>query len=381
MDVEEGTSTSTTVELTVAPGIKTAVNDTAWVSSAPDEDDPSGSNRRQLYRLSKPAAENAGFTFSASLMDQVSLPPVVVPRSLLRTVLGVDNESRTHAWFWIESHPASVAFSLPDRVQWIRARIDGRAADQVEHDPSGGFYRLSLPAESQFKPVLVELEYQLSGTWADQVCAPPELPAEAVVLQTLWEVQIPWSQALIGVPPGWADENDWHWDFYVWKRRPWKPFSKLVGWVAGSSAQTASLDDLLGEEQDSSHSYLFGRAGKPVAMNLWLANRAGIIAVCSGSVLLLGFLLMFSRAPIPSDLDRDGGALPAGFGPGAPERAAAGYPIGSRRSHPHIARTRDSKAGRAGPVVRCPGQPAAITWPGADGRGRIADRNRRGGLR
>ena len=144
--------------------------------------------------------------------------------------------------------------------------------------------------------MLIELEYQLSGTWSGQVCAAPELPAEAVVLQTLWEVQIPWSQALIGVPQGWADENDWHWDFYVWKRQPWKPFSKLVGWVGGAPAQTSSLDDLLGEEQDSSHSYLFGRSGKPVAMNLWVANRAAIIAVCSGSVLLLGFLLMFSRA-------------------------------------------------------------------------------------
>ena len=229
-------------------------------------------------------------------MDQVSLPNLVVPRSLLRSVLGIDNESRTHAWYWIEAHPSSVSFSLPDRAQWIRARIDGRAADQVEHEPSGGFYRLSLPPESQSKPVLIEIEYQLSGNWADQVCAAPELPAEAVVLQTLWEVQIPWSQALIGVPRGWADENDWHWDFYVWKRRPWRPFSKLVGWVAGSPTQTAILDEMLGEEPESSHSYLFGRSGKAVAMNLWVANRAAIIAGCSGSVLLLGFLLMFSRA-------------------------------------------------------------------------------------
>ncbi len=296
ISVEEGTSSSTTVELTAEPGIKTAADDTAWTGSALDDEDPITGNRARHYRPSKPLPRNAGFTFSASLLDQVSLPSVVVPRSLLRTVLGVDNESRTHAWYWIDSHPASVSFSLPDRAQWIRARIDGRAADQVEHEPSGGFYRLSLPAEAQAKPVLVELEYQLAGNWAEQACAAPELPAEAVVLQTLWEVQIPWSQALIGVPPGWADENDWHWDFYVWKRRPWKPFSKLVGWVAGPPAQTASLDDVLGEEPDSSHSYLFGRSGKPVAMNLWVASRAALIAVCSGSVLLLGFLLMFSRA-------------------------------------------------------------------------------------
>ena len=114
--VEEGTSASTTVELTVAPGIKTTVDDAAWISPALDEGDPSGSNRSHRYRLSRPGAENAGFTFSAGLIDQVSLPPVVVPRSLLRTVLGVDNESRTHAWYWIESHPASVSFGLPDRA-------------------------------------------------------------------------------------------------------------------------------------------------------------------------------------------------------------------------------------------------------------------------
>jgi hypothetical protein len=294
--VEEGTSGSTTVELAAAPGIKPTVDDAAWIGSALDQADPGGGNRPLLYRLSKPVTEKAGFPFSARLLDEVSLPPVVVPRALLRTVLGVDDESRTHAWYWIESHPSSLSFSLPGRAQWIRARIDGRAADQVEHEPSGEFYRLSLPPESQSKPVLVELEYQLSGTPAGQACAPPELPAEAVVLQTLWEIQVPWSQAVIGVPRGWADENDWHWDVYVWKRRPWRPFSKLVGWVAGAPAQTAALDDLLGEEQDSSHGYLFGRSGKPVPLSLSVASRAAIIAVCSGSVLLLGFLLMFSRA-------------------------------------------------------------------------------------
>ena len=291
--IEEGTSTSASLELAAVPGIGTAVDETAWSGIAPD--DESQGNRPRQYRLNKPAPANTGFTFSARLMDQVALPAVVAPRSLLRTVLGVDNESRTRAWYWIETHPSAVSFRLPDRAQWIRARIDGRAADQVEHEPSGGFYRLSLAAEAQSKPVLIELEYQVPGNRADQVCAAPELLDEAVVLQTFWEVQIPWNQAVIGVPPGWSDENDWRWDFYVWKRRPWKPFSKLVSWVAGAPPQPAGLDELPGEEADSSHSYLFGRAGKAVAMNLWVANRAAITAVCSGGVLLLGFLLMFSR--------------------------------------------------------------------------------------
>ena len=237
-----------------------------------------------------------GFTFSAWLLDQVAMPPMVVPRVLLRTVLGVDKESKTRAWYWIESHPASVSVRLPAHAQWIRARIDGRITDQVEQEASAGFYRLSLPPESQSRPVLVELEYELPRGSVDGSCTAPELPAEAVVLQTFWEVQVPWNQAIIGVPRGWADENDWQWDYYVWKRRPWKPFSRLVAWVAGSPAQTGNGDELLGDELDSSHSYLFGRSSKPVPISLWLANRAAIVAVCSGSVLVLGFVLMFLRA-------------------------------------------------------------------------------------
>ena len=231
--VEEGTSTSTTVELTTTPGIKASAADAAWIGAALDDGEPGGGSHRQVYRSSKPVTEAVGFTLSARLMDQVALPPMVVPRVLLHTVLGIDNESKTHARYWIESHPATVSFSLPGQAQWIRARIDGRIADQVEHEPARGLYRLTLPPESQSKPVLVELEYELPAPSNGQVCCAPELPAEAVVLQTFWELQIPWNQAVIGVPAGWADENDWHWDFYVWKCRPWKPFSRLVGWVAG----------------------------------------------------------------------------------------------------------------------------------------------------
>ena len=116
------------------------------------------------------------------------------------------------------------------------------------------------------------------------------------MLQTLWEVQIPWSQALVGVPDGWADENEWYWDLYVWKRRPWRSFSRLVAWVAGAAPQVSSLDEVLGEDQDGSHGYLFGRAGPPVALRPWVVSRAWMVAICSGSVLLLGYYLMFFKA-------------------------------------------------------------------------------------
>src|SRR5262249_18322692 len=118
----------------------------------------------------------------------------------------------------------------------------------------------------------------------------------AVILQTLWEVHVPWSQTLIGVPEGWSDQNEWYWDVYVWKRRPWNSFARLVGWVSGSGVETANLEDVLGQDRDDSHGYLFGRAGGPAILRPSIISRALVVAICSGSVLLFGFSLMFFRS-------------------------------------------------------------------------------------
>ena len=48
---------------------------------------------------------------------------------------------------------------------------------------------------------------------------------------------IPWSRAMVGVPPGWTDENRGYWDRFVWKRRPWKGPPALAAWVGGSTAE------------------------------------------------------------------------------------------------------------------------------------------------
>jgi hypothetical protein len=291
IQLEDGRSTSTTIELSAAPGIEVVAADPAWTrsfESGEDQEEKSGPLRYRPAAQDKPLAP---LQFSARLLVQVPLPSLVVPRLLLRTVLGLDSTTRTRAWFWIESHPNFLAFRLPEAAQWVGCRIDGRLVEQVEFDASSGSYRLSLPVESQARPVLLEVEYQLSGPGAKQVCAAPELIEDVVILQSFWEVQLPWSKALIGVPAGWADQNQWYWDVYLWKRRPWRSFSTLLGWVAGAPAQ----DELLGEEPDDSHGYLFARAGRPVPLSFWQVSRAGIVAVCSGSVLFVGFLAMFSR--------------------------------------------------------------------------------------
>ncbi|MGC8640970.1 MAG: hypothetical protein ACP5XB_13980, partial [Isosphaeraceae bacterium] len=293
VQLEEGSCRSTAVELATSPGIKVSSSGSAWVQT--DESPSRQTGAARVYRLVQPEAANAGFPLEVQLLERVALPPLVAPRALLRTDLGPENETRTHAWYWIETHPPQLSITLPEGAQWIRSRLDGRVTEQVDRDPVGTGFLLNLPAESQSKPLLVEIEYQVKGEQSGRILPPPELPEGAVVLQSLWEVHVPWSRAILGVPDGWADENQWYWDFYVWKRRPWSTFARLLAWVSGPGSSQASPEDVEVQDQDDSHSYLFGRSGRPVLMRPWVVSRALVVAICSGSVLLLGFYLMFFR--------------------------------------------------------------------------------------
>ncbi len=292
---EEGSSRSTVLELAARPGMKVSSSGSTWLQTEESRGEQAGAV--QAYRLVKPAPADAGFPLEVQLLKRVALPPLVVPRALFRTVLGPENEARTRAWYSIETHPTQLSFALPEGAQWLRSRIDGRVIEQVDQDPGGTGFLVTLPAESQAKPVLVEIEYQVKSEQAGRILLPPELPEGAVILQSLWEVHVPWSRAVLGVPQGWADENEWYWDIYVWKRRPWNRFAWLLAWVSGPAPSQASPEEAA-QDQDDSHSYLFGRSGRPVAMRPWVVSRAVVVAICSGSVLLLGFYLMFFRTRI-----------------------------------------------------------------------------------
>jgi hypothetical protein len=293
--LEDGRSGSTSVELSAKPGISLALSDPAWRSAPQDGKSPSEEDPPDRYVLVKPEGELQGVPFAARILDQVPQTALVVPRALFRTVLGHESDSRTRAWFWIESHPSRVSFRLPDQANWIRARVDGRTADQLEFDPATSAYRLRLPSESTSRPVLLEIEFQEAATGRTRHdYSAPQLLDENVILQTLWQIQVPWNLAVIGVPEGWADENQWYWDLYVWKRKPSRVLARLVSWVSNAQPQSVGPDEMLGEDRDDSHAYLFSRSGPPAVLKLWVAPRGWIVGISSGLVLLFGFYLMYS---------------------------------------------------------------------------------------
>jgi len=296
VSLKEGLAGPAKVGLSLAPEIVLEEAGAGWVRSLDDvRVEPVGEGSTIQFVEGKSGREAGPFTFKALAFETVPLPSFVVPRLLIKTVQGVDDASRSTAWFWVESHGPDFPFALPEDARWIGARVDGRIADQVDYDPSRSQYRLRFPSDVGPRPVLVELEYQGSGPDAASKWRAPRLLDGGVVLQSLWELRLPWSLAVVGVPRGWSDENQWYWSGYLWKRRPWKNVASLNEWLLGAGVSPLAVDDFNGSSPDDSDRYLFSRSGQPVAFSVWIVPRSWLVAVCSGATLFVGFFAIFTK--------------------------------------------------------------------------------------
>jgi hypothetical protein len=296
ISLNEGAPGAIKVELSVAPEVVVDATDPAWVRSTDEARiEVAGEGSIVEFVPAEPRGRAPVFSFNARGLDALPLPSLVVARFLVRSILGGDDIVRSSAFLWVESHGPDLPFSLPEGARWLGARIDGRVADGFDDDQSQSSHRLRFPGDVGSKPVLVELQYQQGGPRAANAWQAPRVLDGGVVLQSLWEVRLPWNQALLGVPPGWSDENDWHWDRYAWKRRAWKNVASLNDWVAGTGASRAAIDDFAGESGDESDRCLFSRAGPPVSLGPWIVPHAWLVATCSGAALIVGFAVMFSK--------------------------------------------------------------------------------------
>jgi hypothetical protein len=284
------------VELSLAPEIVLKETDKAWLRSSDDgRGEPQSESALISFEEQDGGPAGRSFVFKALALEGVSLPSFVVPRLLLKTVSVGDDTITTSARYWVESHGLDFPFALPDGARWIGARVDGRLAEHVDYDPSQGSYRLRLPADVGSRPVLIELEYQSSAQVVRSKWAAPRLLDGGAVLQTLWEVRVPKSSVLLGLPRGWSDENQWYWSGYMWKRRPWQNLAGMNDWLLGAGAPARGGDDIDRLNLDHSDRYVFSRSGRPVVLGVWVVPRSWLVAICSGVTLLVGFLAIFSR--------------------------------------------------------------------------------------
>jgi hypothetical protein len=112
---------------------------------------------------------------------------------------------------------------------------------------------------------------------------------------------VPWGRALVGVPSGWTDENTWVWDGYSFRRRPWQSIAALAAWAGGPPAQgsgsLAVADGFDDAAAGGDQNYLFGRPGQPSELRVRIASRGWLVGICSGTVLVVGGVLILFRRP------------------------------------------------------------------------------------
>jgi hypothetical protein len=273
-------------------------NAPGWIRSTIDEPavEEEG-DARPRFTLTCLEPKEAELRLVASARPVTALPALVVSRLWIRTVQGPENQVRTTAWCWVESHEDWFSVALPRGAEWIRARVDGQTRKDLEPLAQSGEYQIRLPKRADSGPLLVELEYLIPARYAAGPWAPFRLLNGGLIQETLWEVRLPWNRSVIGVPRGWTDENEWYWDRYVWRRRPWKSAQALAAWVSGSAGRSSLSDAFDGEARTGYHSYMFGRIGAPTELRLSTASAGWLVAVCSGSALLLGGVFLIVVHP------------------------------------------------------------------------------------
>jgi hypothetical protein len=284
------------VTLSLAPDVVVEDPGPGWIRSSEDgRAESAGEASGIQFDQDESRRESRSFTFKARVLETVPLPRLVVSRLLIKTVERSDGSRRTTALCWVETHGPELPFALPRDARWIGARIDGRNAAGVDFDPTTSRYRIRFPGDIGSRPALVEIEYHETGQDAASNRGAPQFLDGGVVLQSLWEMRLPWSKAVLGIPDGWSDENQWYWTGYVWKRRPWKNPAGLNEWILGSGVASSAIDDYGRSSSDDSDRYLFSQSGQPHALSAWIVPRSLLVAVCSGAALLVGFLVIFTR--------------------------------------------------------------------------------------
>lgn len=237
---------------------------------------------------------------------------VVVSRLDLRTRLAADGEARVSASLSIDGPAESVTIALPPGAEGFRATADGLDAGATAVARRPDSQRLSLPRRVGDNPRRVSLDYRLPATAGDRRWQPPTV-VDGLVLASRWELRVPWHQVVVGTPRGWEDGNEWHWDRYMWKRRP------AIG--ALNPARAEGMD----------HGYAFDRPGAATALRPLLMTKGGLVGACSGVLMALGLPLVLARwrgrGPVVAFLGVVGATLVA-WEPGASVAVAQSSALG-----------------------------------------------------
>ncbi|GAC1465759.1 MAG: hypothetical protein NVSMB9_05680 [Isosphaeraceae bacterium] len=294
-----GASAAVQATIVAEPGLAVETAGAEWKRTA--DGTSGGGDESQALRLVAPSSSTrlGVLNLRVTSRELATLPRLVASHLALRTLQGIAGELRTNARYLVSTHRASFSVALPGGAELLQARVEGESVEHLEQLAGSSGLRIVFPPRFKSGPVLVELEYVIPTERVDRRWAPPRLLDDGVVQQTFWELRLPGNRAVVGVPAGWSDQNEWYWDAYVWKRRPLRTGAVLE---SGADTPPQRANRPPGVEihptlRGDYHGYLFARPGDPVDLAVTIVHRAFLVALCSGSILVLGGLLILVWRP------------------------------------------------------------------------------------
>ncbi len=274
------------------PGLKVEMKPAGWSQQLAPSGASDASNEIAAGSLAYVASNSESLPeFSVRAEPLVGLPSLVIGRALLSTSVGND-ELRTTATLRFESHGRDVVVALPPESRWIQAQVNGQALTDVEKVGEGTQYRVLLPSDGG---VILAIDYATPAR-SKSAWEPPAVES-AIWQTTYWNVSVPNTVAILGVPTGWTDQNEWAWDRFVWIRRPVMSVDELRAWFSGTARKRANDEP---PAVGTGHAYLFRRTEGPARMPVMTVSRVLLLAICSGSVGLFGILLVIARPALRS---------------------------------------------------------------------------------
>jgi hypothetical protein len=288
----EGERNELRIEVAADASLDLQAQGTGWsaASVGGTADGPSEGPLPTRLRWAAGSTDDAEPALLVRATPVAAVPGVLISRFLIRTAESQDGSLSALCWLRVDRHPGAVDLRLGPGYQIIQARLGAESIRPLQLDGPREL-RLLIPREATVPLTLrIDLRRGAGGTSADAI--PLGLLGDAVVAETLCEISLPWSRALVGTPVGWSDANRWYWGRYVWKRRPRLRGEDLSRWVG----LTAAAESIPSPSREA-HQYLFSRIGEPGGLHPSTYSRAGLVALCSGTTLVLGLVLLLARPP------------------------------------------------------------------------------------
>jgi len=265
-----------------------------------DDDESLASDRNLPFQRVSDGPELRPISLQVRPASVLRLPEVLISRLWLTSYQLSDGSIGVDLHGFIEHHKGELPIQLPPGSEWRTVRIGESVGELAVSDPTSGNHMITLPRSESLKGVVIQLSYRVPPSPARDDRWLPGFPRQVETLDVAWDVRLPSTQAVLGVPKGWENASHWYWAGYRFRRKPDRDPAQLLNWVEnGTTAWNDRAVETAGSTAlDPSNRVLFHVTGNVAGADIQFVNLIGLITISSTAILLTSIIAFLSGVPL-----------------------------------------------------------------------------------